>query len=305
MKHLAVVLNPIAGGGRSKRLWRQLQMMLGMLFEEITLRITTNSQDIRAFSRELLLLRPDALLIIGGDGTLSHALNGIFEHDQLVSPATTIAYFNAGCGGDFARQFPKQEQRVFLNRLMRREVRMLDIAKMHFPHENRELYFLNIASVGVSNLVALYGQKRPWLKKLGGFLHYFLQGFVALMHYKAVEVRVTCDGLPAIENKPLLVAVCNGRFFGGRMHVAPMARVDDGLLDVVVIEDWSRWLRPFKMMSLYFGRHIYKAKVHYTEAKEVSIESQTKHVMLEADGDLVGELPVQIRILPGVLPLVL
>lgn len=305
MKRIAVVLNPISGAGRGKRVWRQMEVTLKALFDEITLRITTNSQDIQVFTRELLLLKPDALLIIGGDGTLSHALNGMLENDQLLAPTTTLAYFNAGCGGDFARQFPKQEQRSFLSRLARQETRTIDVAKMHFPRENRDSYFLNIASVGVSNLVALYGQRRPWLKKLGGFLHYFIQGFLSLMHYQAVDVRLLCDGLPVIQSKPLLVSVCNGRFFGGRMHVAPMARVDDGLLDVVVIEDWPRWLRPFKMMSLYFGRHIYKAKVHYTEAKQVWLESNADHVMLEADGDLVGELPVQIRILPGILPLVL
>lgn len=305
MKRIAVVLNPIAGAGRARRVWRRMEMTLKVLFDEVTLRVTTNTQDVQVFTRELLQHKPDTLLIIGGDGTLSHAINGMLENDQLLAPDTCLAYFNAGCGGDFARQFPKQEQGAFLNRLARREARTLDVAKMHFPREHRDKYFLNIANVGVSNLVALYGQKRPWLKKLGGFLHYFIQGFLSLMHYQAVDLRLECDGLPAIESKPLLISVCNGRFFGGRMHVAPMARVDDGLLDVVLIEDWPRWLRPFKMMSLYFGRHIYKAKVHYTEAKRVSIESNTPHVMLEADGDLVGELPVQISILPAVLPLVL
>nr|WP_238144495.1 acylglycerol kinase family protein [Legionella pneumophila] len=92
MSKIAVVINPIAGGGRGKKVWKVLKPGLHALFEQTVYRISNRVNDLEAITAGLLAENPDSLLIIGGDGTLNHVLNGLIEKDKLKNPQTKIAF---------------------------------------------------------------------------------------------------------------------------------------------------------------------------------------------------------------------
>lgn len=304
MTRLAVVINPIAGGGKAKKIWQAMSPGLTALFDQIDSRISNNMDDLIHLTRQLLEDKPDYFLVIGGDGTLNNAMNGMIQNDELISPKTVIAFYNAGSGGDYARQFHKQEMMEFFQHLKHKQSIESNVGKLVFA-DGSVRYFINIASCGLSGYIAQLTQHSRWLKKLGGTANYFLHSVIGLLRYKSTKVRIQLDEHQVIESHLLLMAVCNGQFFGGRMHVAPMAKVNDDLLDVVIFQNFTKWSAITKLMKIYSGRHILDKNIHYIQAKKISVEPlKNETIAVETDGECVGNLPATFELLPYSIKLV-
>jgi YegS/Rv2252/BmrU family lipid kinase len=304
MKTIGVVINPIAGGGRGETVWQILYPGLKALFDSIDYRISNKVDDLAMITRTLLERKPDYLLIIGGDGTLNQAINGLVVNDQLAYSKMQIAFYNAGSGGDFIRLFPTQRPTEFLERLSTRQSVQSNIGKITFADKTCR-YFINISSCGISGEVVVASNKSRWIKKLGGAIKYFYYSLVTLLKYKSQSVRIQIDDNPAFECKLLVMAICNGKYFGGHMHVAPMARIDDGLFDVVLFRDFTKLEALFQLRKIYTANHLLLKHVHYVQAKKVSIEPIKKSpIFVEADGELVGQLPAKYELLPVSIQLI-
>lgn len=304
MKTISVIINPAAGGGQGQKVWRVLYPGLKALTDKIIYRMTNYNDDLVKLVRDLLEDEPDYFIAIGGDGTLSHAVNGFLEKDKLVSKRTQFAYFNAGCGGDFVRQFGPQHVTEFLNRLTHNEGVTCNIGKITFANK-KSRYFINIASCGLSAQVVKYASMSSWLRKLGGSINYFFHSLQAILTYRSIPVIIQFDQHPPFEGDMLLMAVCNGQYFGGRMHVAPMADLNDGLLDVVIFHDFNKLHALWKLRKIYSGRHLLEKKVKFLQAKTVYIEAQLDQpLFVEADGELVGQLPATFTLLPQTLSII-
>ncbi|MBL7480263.1 diacylglycerol/lipid kinase family protein [Legionella bononiensis] len=304
MSSLAVVINPESGGGRGKKIWLKVQSGLNTLFDKMTYRISACGDELTPLTQELLSDKPDYLLIIGGDGTLSYAINGIIKQDKIEIQKTKIAYFNAGCGGDFIRQFPKQDIIQFLDRLKNNQFVNCNIGKINFidqpPH-----YFINIASCGLSGQVVSTVSNSRWFKKVGGSVNYFLHSLVALFTYKRSPVRIQIDDASFFDCSLLLLAACNGQFFGGGMHVAPKAKLDDGLIDVVLFGDFTTFNALLKLPEIYSGTHILDKNVQYVQAKKITIEPKDNSIIhVEADGESIGHLPATFELLEDTFALI-
>ncbi|MCC5792322.1 MAG: diacylglycerol kinase family lipid kinase [Legionellaceae bacterium] len=303
-KRIAVVINPMSGGGWGSKAWDVLRPGLQALFEVIDGRLSNRVEDLAKITEILLHTAPDYLLVIGGDGTLSQAINGFFHQDKPRSPNTRLAYFNSGSGGDFARLFPAQRVTEFLDRLIHDEYQWTNIGKICYADEKVH-YFINIASCGLSAYVAEQMPDSRWLKKLGGTVNYFMQGVLGLFRYRPIPVCIYLDEQEPFYAKLLLIAICNGQYFGGKMHVAPMAEIDDDVLDVVMCLNFSRFEALRKFHKLYSGRHLREKKVHYRQVKKIRISSPEQAVLpFEADGEMVGTLPADFSLLADKLPLI-
>jgi diacylglycerol kinase family enzyme len=102
------------------------------------------------------------------------------------------------------------------------------------------------------------------------------------------------------EDRVFLVVVNNGRYFGGAMRIAPNADVCDGLLDVIVIGDMSKPEVLWSLPRVYRGTHVMHPKVTMRQAKSVRVES-SQRLLLQVDGELVGQAPASFRVLPAAL----
>lgn len=304
MSKIAVVINPIAGGGRGKKIWHVLEPGLNAVFDNVVYGLSNRVDDLASITQGLLEDKPDYLLVIGGDGTLNHVLNGFMEKDRLRSPKTKIAYFNAGCGGDFARLFSQQKITEFLDRLMHNQCIQTNVGKITLANKSKR-YFINIASCGLSGYVVASTANSRWMKKLGGTINYFVHSLTGLITYRKSQVSIQIDENPVFECSMLMMAVCNGQYFGGGMHVAPMAKIDDGLLDVVIFKDFTKLDAVFKLHKIYSGAHLLDKNVHYVQAKKIQIEPLKKRIVeIEADGERVGQLPASFELLEEKLAII-
>ncbi|HHU0036832.1 TPA: diacylglycerol/lipid kinase family protein, partial [Legionella pneumophila] len=113
------------------------------------------------------------------------------------------------------------------------------------------------------------------------------------------------DALP-FDSSILLMAVCSGQYFGGGMHVAPMAKMNDGLFDVVSFNEFSKLNALLKLYKIYSGGHLLDNNVHYVQTKKIKIEPlEESKIEIEADGEIIGCLPAQFELIKETLPLII
>jgi diacylglycerol kinase (ATP) len=236
------------------------------------------------------------LIACGGDGTISEVVEGIMQSGA--SQRVSLAVISRGTGGDFARSLAAQARR---GNGQSSEL-LVDLARAEFersPGERGTRHMLNVASMGMSALAV------RWIDAQGrrgqrNRLSYLLSVFVGLARYRVATIEVHVDGTLLVHAPLQTIAVANGAFFGGGMPVAPRARLDDGLLDVVCIEPPPLLsLLPF-LATFLRGKHMGHALTHGARAKEIVLSSADE-VWLEIDGEPMGKLPVRIEVLPGQL----
>jgi len=159
-------------------------------------------------------------------------------------------------------------------------------------HDRR--YYINTAALGFAASVA---ERTRRFKRLGGTIPFLIAFSTVFIAYKAKNTVFDIDG-QIQQQRNLLIAVNNGRYFGGGMKIAPDADPCDGLLDVVTIRDVNKLRLLYNFPKLYKGTHITHPKVDMYKAKRVNV-STTETMLLQVDGEVVGEAPASFSIIPS------
>jgi len=137
---------------------------------------------------------------------------------------------------------------------------------------------------------------------LGGTAAYFVASTKALLRTRRGNLRCTIDGEP-VRLRSYMIAICNGRYFGSGMHVAPMARLDDGKLEVVSMDAPSKLAFAAFSRKIYDGSHLRSPEVkHFTCARvDVDLENEDARetFRLDVDGEPLGGLPLSVEVAPG------
>ena len=159
--------------------------------------------------------------------------------------------------------------------------------------------FLNITSFGIGGLTDELVNNGP--KWLGGKAAFLLGTVRALAAYRNVPVTVSVDGQPFVEGPILNVAIANGQYFGGGMHIAPDASPSDGEFDVVALCDLTRAAAVGLTQRIYAGTHLTHGGVRHTRGCliEAAPVFPFRHALIDMDGETPGRLPLAARVLPG------
>jgi diacylglycerol kinase family enzyme len=173
-----------------------------------------------------------------------------------------------------------------------------DVGAIDFPDSGgSRRWFINVAGAGYDAWVTEH-VPRP-VPSAFTYLGIALRG---LLSYRAPDFAVTV-GDARFEGRMLLAFVANAQFCGNRMHVAPTARVDDGLLDVLAVDDLSLLQALPKLGKLYRGRILGDRAVHHARAARVRIETRPA-ATIQADGQIVGRTPAEFSLLTQALRVV-
>lgn len=236
----------------------------------------------------------DLITVIGGDGLINECVNGLMiykqEHPDLSAPAITLLPW--GAGNDFARTFQWKYRDIpdFFHRLERWRLKEVDLGSIRALESGRVEYFLNEASAGISPKVIEFVRKMP--DQIKGDFKYGLSIFVNLIRYKPVQISVKSKEFEW-SGRSLVVACCNGQYFGSGLKIAPDADVNDGKMDMVVVGNVG---------MLYYLRHISKIRkgiklihpeIHYFQTNEVLLDGDSS---IEKEGEPGSKLPCIIHI---------
>lgn len=296
-----IIVNPASASGKTGRLWPELVSTIRTHFGPFEVAFTKEPGDGERLAA--LETRNGRSLIIacGGDGTISEVANGILH----AGGAAELGIMPRGTGGDFRRTLEVPLRPAEAARALRdSQPRRIDVGRASFLTSEGKLkqrYFVNLASFGMSGRVIERSKESAEL--LGGRLAFYAATLQTTFTFTKPEVWLEVDDQPVQRLRIANVCIANGRYFGGGMKVAPEAKLNDSLFDVVAIGDLSVPEILLKSYRLYNGTHLSLAKVGSTRATKVKAGAVSDGlvVKVELDGEVVGQLPATFEILPQAL----
>ncbi len=283
---LHVVINPTAGSGRGARVGAQITKLLTERGIAHVPRLTQGPDHATELARSAALSGARTVLAVGGDGTVLETARGLY------GTGAALGVIAAGTGNDVAKMLhvPKKPADG-LAFLLSCPPRRLDAGLIN------DKLFLNVCGTGFDVCVLGYAQKAK--KIVRGMLPYLWGVVRAIFTYQPVSVTFEVDG-EAPQTKPLLLlAVANGRYFGGGIDVAPTSKPDDGLFDLIVIETMPRWKMPFQLPKLVNGRVFDIPGISFRRCHRVTMTA--KDLRVNVDGEVVPAECATLEMLPGSL----
>lgn len=291
----AVVLNPRAGGGSAESRWPRVRKELESILGTVELRTTAAPGDAVTLARELAAADYDLIVAAGGDGTVNETANGILTSGR----DACLAVLPLASGGDFARGAGLRTTAASLAVLRAGKWRRIDVVRARYSTHSGETerYFVNVASLGLGGQVAEAVARGN--RKLPGTLQYLLAAVPRLAAGHRFGIELTVDGANAGAFDITLTAVANSRYQGGGICIAPGARIDDGLLEITVVQHIGLAEVLRNIDRLYWRDIRAHRKVRCWRGAHVRIEG--RDVPLELDGEAVGRLPFEAQIQPRAL----
>jgi YegS/Rv2252/BmrU family lipid kinase len=299
-----IVVNPTSASGKTMKRWPTVWRALKdaeVPFDEY---FTTARGDATAATRKALTDGATGVAVMGGDGTLSEAVNGFFdESGNQINPEASLALFPAGTGGDFRKSLSiSKDEHTFAQSLAGGKYRTIDLGRIDYQGGSARAprFFINIADCGIGGEVV--NKVNHSKIKRASHTVFLYHSLVQLMTYEAREVELEIDGLQ-LKEKVQNVIFANGQFFGSGMRIAPRALLDDGLLDVVVLGETSRSHSLLGIRKVYSGKHLDEQHVGLYRGKEISVRPVGGHIHLrfDVDGEDGGEAPAKVTCLNQVL----
>jgi diacylglycerol kinase (ATP) len=298
-----LIVNPRSAAGRTGRHFDRIARAVRGAIGDFECAFTQARGDGSRLAREAVAAGGGLVIAVGGDGTASEVVDGL----TLARPRDPDALFGfipRGTGGDLRRTLGLPQDLDAAARVLasRREV-LCDLGRVELVGEDgapQVRHFVNVAGFGVSGVVS--GEVNRGFKLAGGKLSFMIASAKALLRWKDQPVRWRADSGPWVEQRVTALSVCNGRFFGGGMQVAPDARIDDGLFDVVVWSGMGIGHFITKKRMLYDGTHVTLRNTRVLRARTLEAEpAGDDPVLLDVDGEQPGRLPARMSILPGAL----
>ena len=298
-----IIVNPVAGAGTSIKHWPHIKNQLEKLGISYDVVFTERIGHGIELAREAASQHYQYLVAVGGDGTINEVVNGMLTAPQ--NGHTAIGVINTGSGSDFVRSLgiPRDADRACHHLLSANRLKV-DVGVIEWgdaTNPNRR-FFVNAAGVGFDAEATDTRRKLP--KIFRGPVSYVIGVVSTLLGYRNKPINVKLDATDETAGKSLSIIVANGRYFGGGMKVAPNAELNDQLFDVLTIGDIGKFELMQAFPRVYKGTHITHPKVKVERAALVSLSS-VERLLLQADGEIIGEGSFRFSILPGALSIVI
>jgi diacylglycerol kinase (ATP) len=294
------IVNPASGRERARAIWPSVERELGRAGVRIDVELTTRPHEGEAMACAAARAGRRRILVAGGDGSVHDVVNGIMNSGLDADDRVTLAVAPGGTGNDWARSLGiGRDPQAIVASIVGGRTSLLDVGAIDFPraHPPKRRWFVNVAGAGYdAHVISRLPERIP------SAFSYFKGALGGLASYRSALFHVAANGV-TIDSRLLLALVANGRYCGNHMDVAPNARPDDGLLDVVLIDDVGLATALVKIAKLYRGTILGDPVVRYLRTASVRIDSVPR-VAVEADGQVVGETPAEFSLRPRALKVV-
>ena len=291
--HWTIIANPVSGRGRARRTGERVADLLHERGVYVDLMMSGAPGDCERLAREALARGVRQVAACGGDGTVHEVVNGLANSDAV------LGIVPCGRGNDLVRALGlSSDVEDVVNTLVHGVDRAIDLGKVG------DRFFATVASLGFDTAVAqrMQNQGTGFLTRalgMGGTVSYGLTVLRTLVGYRSSLVRLRGD-FGVFEGRILLAATANAPFYGSGVKIAPDAMVDDGVLDVCIVADVSRWTVLRMFLSAYSGAHVGHSAVRVVQTRTLQIESDDP-LWIFADGEPMCEIPAKIEVVPGAL----
>lgn len=311
-RDLVFVVNPRGANGRTGKEWNKLLPYLRSRLSSdcnICESLTTGPCHAIDITREAIREGADAVIAVGGDGTLHEVVNGFFwggkpvsSHDQAVR-TTALGLIPLGTGSDFARTFGWKNdphdaiERIAIGRRSHIDVGVIT-GESGEPH-----YFINVADVHLSAKAGYYASRYKKFRNLC----YVIGALQAFFGHHNKDLRIKIDN-GDWKVYPQVTAICigNGKYFGGGMKITPNAHPSSRNFEVVILQDFKWYDFVLQLHKLYNGTHLLVKNVSSRSACSIEVEEivSSGSIFVQSDGEYLGCLPEKFSILPGAIEMI-
>ncbi|AKG03500.1 sphingosine kinase [Salimicrobium jeotgali] len=285
MTKAMLIINPSSGQEKGLKFEEEAVTALKKQHEEVTVKYTEGEGDATRFAEEASFGKYDALVAMGGDGTINESINGLAEKDHK----PVFGFVPLGTVNDFARALgiPMDEKKA-IGVLETSNTRSVDIGKIA-----GERYFMNVLAVGAI-AEAVY-QVSPEQKSKFGPLAYLIEGAQAIREETPFDLSIDYDG-KKWEGKAYLVLVALTNSVGGIETFAREAEVNDGAFHVFILKEFSLPKVVQLIPDLFRGELKSNEQVEYFTATDMKVDTSL-NLVVNIDGDEGMKLPFEARLL--------
>lgn len=294
-----VIVNPVAGYGHGltdypqiAKLLRDNQIVCDVVFTEY--RYHATELTVEAANRGYR-----KIIVVGGDGTLNEVVNGLFIQKVAAPSDIHLALIAVGTGNDWVRTFGTPlHYAEAIRAICDGHTFLQDVGAVTYTESKfrQTRYMANVAGLGFdAYVISIFNHwKAKGYKGKSLYLASILQAF---FRYKSSGMRIECDGVEVHDNLLFSLAAGICKYNGGGVQQLPNAIANDGLLDLTLIRPVHWWHIIFRLRRLFNGSIYSIGHVTHAQAKHVRIISSPP-VAIECDGELMGETPVDIEVVP-------
>ena len=295
--HTVFLVNPASGNGATGKRWPELAHRAAQLGLEGTTLFSERRGHLIELAAQATRDGAELVVSVGGDGTLNEVVNGLVR----AGSSTELATIPLGTGMDFVRTYgiPTRFDDA-VRTALEGTARAIDVGRVSYREWSGaagERYVANVGSVGMSAAVAQ--RANGMSKALGGKATFFYALVRVFFEWENTVVSVQLDD-ERREARMHDVIVANGQWHGGAMLLAPEARPDDGLFDVVLIGDVTKRDFVTTAPKIYKGTYLAHPKVELLRSRTVAVEAP-EHLPIELDGEQVGTTPARFEIVPAAM----
>jgi len=284
-KKLYFLLNPFAGNGNAYNIFKLVKSILDKEQIEIESYLSQSKGDIERFITNEDLSEFDGICVIGGDGTIHEAIEGLMQSEK--SKYLSLGIIPAGSGNAFAEDLGLRDPLDGLENIIIGDISRIDVMRIKTRHNIN--YAVNIIGWGMASNVNILAEKLRWL----GNIRYSIASILSILKIKLQKVNIIIEN-QVFDGKIAFFIALNNIHTGKGMKMAPKAKLNDGLIDIILLKKASR-LRILKIfLQLFSGKHIYDPLVQYMQVKSFSINSEND--FLNIDGENIGQTPIEVSV---------
>ena len=291
--HFDIILNPAGGSGSTAQIWKKYAPVFEKSGCTYTLHASSGRRGIEALVRKLTSKGGfRRIIVIGGDGSLNEAVNGICDFEN-----TAFGFIPCGTGNDMPRDMglPASKKALIQTMLDGKVKRTADVGELTFFNSDGSCTKrrFNISSdIGFGAATCAYADRsklKPILNRLGlGRLIYLVQAVKVCFSAKPADVTIRYDGVGFRYRKCLSAIAMNHCHEGGGFKFCPGADFDDGLLDIVAGTGLSKPAFLRMLPLAYKGKHLSIRGIHHHRAKVIEMLSDTP-LWAHTDGEVLGQ----------------
>jgi diacylglycerol kinase (ATP) len=283
--------NPVSGHGAAVHAAQLAIARLHRRGVEVVEIIGDDAQDARHLVGAALEKGADAVMVTGGDGVVSNALQVMAGTD------VPLGVIPAGTGNDHAREFgiPTKDAEAAADIVVDGCTESIDLGLIR-DSNGVEKWFGTVAATGFDSLVTDRANRMSWPH---GRLRYYVAMLAELSQLRLLPFRMVLDGTKEVDADITLAAFGNTRSYGGGMQICPGADYTDGLLDITMVHEASRTKLVRLFPTVMKGTHVNLDEVSTARARSIHVDSPGINVY--ADGDFACALPAEISAVPGAL----